>query len=234
MTLTTGHTTVSLLQWVVFHRYWFGADDAQRRTIVNNNFTTIQQWMETTVISYECSDPEGECQSDWYAYTYPGSTTIYICSYFWAWWPFSNEEEQAQTVVHELVHAAVGYLESGVYGQSACAALAVNNPAAAITNADNYGYFALDLQPGPLPQNNGIWTVNQSMSDRTVARPAIAASSSSGSLLLVYQGTKLLRVDISREASLSQNWTRRQVKDKRVLGPRFRDKSDVRQGLVGD
>ncbi len=52
--------------------------------------------------------------------------------------------ERPQTIYHELSHKVLA-TNDHVYGSDKCRALARSNSAEAITNADNYGYFLVNL-----------------------------------------------------------------------------------------
>lgn len=123
---------------------WFGKDDPARRKTVTNNFMDIRTTMEGETITYNLTG--SGCQAGWYAYTFHGSRTVYLCEAFWTA-PAKGEDSQAGTVVHELSHA-IAFTEDLAYGRTSCQSLARSKPDDAINNADNYEYFAEDVAGG--------------------------------------------------------------------------------------
>jgi peptidyl-Lys metalloendopeptidase len=80
------------------------------------------------------------CQAGWFAYTYNGSMTIWLCGGFWSA-PLTGIDSRSGTIVHELSHSVAG-TQDIVYGTVNAQTLATNNPGQAVTNADNFEYFA--------------------------------------------------------------------------------------------
>jgi len=103
-------------------------------TRINSNFQIHCQ-------PSSCGDPP--C----YAYVYQTDSTyrIHLCGKFWAAPASSGVDTQFGVLVHELSHfSTVGYTEDYQYGRTGCVNLAVSNPDLAVSNADNYEYFAED------------------------------------------------------------------------------------------
>ncbi len=120
---------------------WFGYRYSGYVDTVKGVFLSIKKAMEST--SYILNYLGPKCKGNIVAYTYHGSTTLYLCAgYFSA--PTTGSDSKMGTIVHEMSHA-VAYTEDYKYGPSDCQALAKNYPDMAINNADNYEYFAESL-----------------------------------------------------------------------------------------
>jgi hypothetical protein len=116
---------------------WFGQHTASRFSTVQGNYTSIRTAMETKTFTYDLTGTG--CQSNWYAYTYKGATTIWPCGLFWKA-PAHGTDSKAGTVLHEHSHASAR-TDDIVYGQGPARTLAKSDPDKAIRNADNYEYF---------------------------------------------------------------------------------------------
>ncbi len=79
---------------------------------------------------------QSNCEPDDYAYTTYGALWIVLCEVYYE----SSFEEKYVTIVHEMTHASA-WIDDYEYGRMACKELAISNPAKAVDNADNYGYF---------------------------------------------------------------------------------------------
>ena len=92
-----------------------------------------------------------DCQ-DTYAYVYPNEPyLIYFCGLFFSA-PFTGTDSKAGVFVHELSHFnIIAGTDDVVYGQANARELARSYPATAITNADNYEYFAENTPPLEMP-----------------------------------------------------------------------------------
>ncbi len=75
-----------------------------------------------------------------YAYTFDGAIYIVLCSVYYT----SGFEDKYETIVHEMTHATAR-TEDYEYGRTDCKKLAIDNPAKAVNNADNYAYFTDNL-----------------------------------------------------------------------------------------
>lgn len=80
---------------------------------------------------------------DVYGRAVPGIRRIALGN-LWAATSIANEREQ--TVVHEVAHVVgvAGAREGQFYGRAKSIELAQANPRAAMRNADNFGYMAVD------------------------------------------------------------------------------------------
>jgi|GEM_PF-4003822 len=79
---------------------------------------------------------------DWYAYVYPKDNQykIYLDTQFWL---AKNKggDSKGGTILHELAHEEA-QTEDHVYKMEPAKNLATNSPALAVTNSDNWEYFA--------------------------------------------------------------------------------------------
>lgn len=117
---------------------WFGVFDNARFNAVKNNYTLVRDRMQDTTFTYDLSG--AGCTPGVFAYTYKGTTKVWMCGAFWTA-PTLGTDSKAGTVVHELSHA-VARTDDITYGQSSCRQLAINNPDQAVKNADNHEYCA--------------------------------------------------------------------------------------------
>ncbi|XP_064404710.1 LOW QUALITY PROTEIN: extracellular protease-like [Halichondria panicea] len=75
-----------------------------------------------------------------YAYRFDGTLYIVLCKVYYT----SGFEDKYETIVHEMTHASAR-TEDYEYGRTGCKKLAIDNPAKAVNNADNYAYFTDNL-----------------------------------------------------------------------------------------
>jgi peptidyl-Lys metalloendopeptidase len=124
---------------------WFGVYDSARYNLVKTHFTNVQYAVDTAnpmTFDCTCTDPGV------YAYVYPDSPfNIYLCGAFWSA-PTTGTDSKAGTLIHEVTHfTVVGGTDDYAYGQTAAKALAINNPAQAVMNADSHEYFSENNPP---------------------------------------------------------------------------------------
>jgi len=117
---------------------WFGTHTASRLQIVKDHYTQVRDAMQTKTFTYDLTSTG--CGSSVYAYTYKGTTTVWMCDLFWEA-PAVGTDSKAGTVVHELTHAVAG-TDDITYGQTKCRQLAIDNPDRAVQNADNHEYHS--------------------------------------------------------------------------------------------
>ena len=120
------------------YKTWFGTAYSGYMNTVQGNYLSIKSAMEryTFTLYFHGSG----CKRNTYAYTYKGTTTVYLCDvYFLA--PTLGSNSKMGTIVHEMSHA-VAYTDDTEYGEQDCQYLARNSPSKAIKNADNYEYFS--------------------------------------------------------------------------------------------
>jgi len=120
---------------------WFGAFDQGRYDTVTGHYSDVSKVLETETVTYDHTG--SGCGSSWYAYTYKGSRTVWLCSSYLSA-PQIGTDCKFGTLVHEWSHA-VSSTDDHVYGTSAAQNLATNDPGKAIDNADNHEYFSEKL-----------------------------------------------------------------------------------------
>lgn len=114
---------------------WFGTPHLD---YVFESYQLMYRDLIYETITYVFGDPN--CQSNWYAFTYKGSTTIYLCYVYEVSPSFWGLDSKVGTIIHELAHSAA-YVDDIAYGAYACKQLVNSDPAGAAMNADNYTYF---------------------------------------------------------------------------------------------
>ena len=122
---------------------WFGSYDTDRYKKVLSNFQTFQIVLENQEISFNC-----DCNESAIAYVFPEvAYTIHLCPSFWDL-DLTGTDSQAGTIIHELSHFKVtAHTDDHGYGKAAAREFSTNQPNKAITNADNYEYFAENSNP---------------------------------------------------------------------------------------
>ena len=120
---------------------WFGAFDQGRYDTVTDNYKKIDDLLENETVTYDHTG--SGCGASWYAYTYPGSKTTWLCSSYLSA-PQIGTDCKFGTLIHEWSHAVAG-TDDHAYGETAAGNLASNTPSLAIDNADNHEYFAEHL-----------------------------------------------------------------------------------------
>lgn len=124
------------------YQTWFGAHTASRFSTVVSNLDQIVTTFEDSDIAYDCAGPA--CQPSWIAYVFPGGDLeVFLCSGFWSAGT-TGFDTQWGTLVHEVSHE-VASTDDNAYGQTACKNLAVNDPDAAVDNADSYQLFVEEV-----------------------------------------------------------------------------------------
>lgn len=79
------------------------------------------------------------CKSGWFAYTYKGDRTVWLCSNYLSASQIGTDCKFG-TLVHEWSHA-VSSTDDIQYGETNCQNLANSDPAKATNNADSHEYF---------------------------------------------------------------------------------------------
>ncbi len=120
---------------------WFGRYNPNRYSYVMANYSRVyySMWADQYTIDYTGT---GCTSSNLIAYTKPGTREIYLCQAFWTL-PMSGLDSKIETLIHEDTHVMAGTFDTR-YGITNCEALAKSNPFAAVHNADNYGFYAMD------------------------------------------------------------------------------------------
>jgi hypothetical protein len=156
--------TAGTINWALY-RKWF--DAAGNRNL--NNVTQVRRTingiltrLQTTDITYKnCNGDHMHCaygvhgnQANLHGYTMiipgvgmqpqlnpktgrPHNEVLLI--------PKPNVANLTVTMYHELSHLVTGTNDAHGYNEAVCLGLPVNDPAAAITHAANYGFFAKEL-----------------------------------------------------------------------------------------
>ena len=94
-------------------------------------------------VNIECNNED--CRPNTFAFVYPKDENqiIYLCPVFWS---TSDPSERPQTLIHEYSHFdVIGSTLDYRYGTTECLNLAATNSTEAVRNADNIGYFAIDV-----------------------------------------------------------------------------------------
>lgn len=179
---------------------WFGSDPTYypKAAKVFNDMAASMSAVEP--VKFTTSDPAQECTTlRGFRYAYWDPSTQQICLCWWFFLFFVSSGQQAEVVVHEVAHS-VANLPQEEYDMEECRRLAADNPAQAIQNADNYGYFAMEIYPEK-PSSNGIWADDSKWPsnssaltptaplDSTNAQPAAAASAVDGAMIVMYQSS---------------------------------------------
>jgi hypothetical protein len=120
------------------YKTWFGAYSKTRFKKVKTDYQKIKSEFENKTFTYDLTGKD--CGDSDYAYTYKGTTTIWLCSSFWSA-PPTGSDSQAGTMVHEHSHASA-YTDDINYGAPGCRKLAKSNPSQATRNADSHEYYA--------------------------------------------------------------------------------------------
>jgi peptidyl-Lys metalloendopeptidase len=122
---------------------WFGPGSRASWATIKTNFTAISSAFDTQQLVYDCSTCPAGPNASAYAYVFANQPyKIYLCNAFWAA-PALGTDSKAGTLIHEMSHfTVVAGTQDNAYGQSNCTTLAINNPAAALRNADSHEYFA--------------------------------------------------------------------------------------------
>jgi len=117
---------------------WFGTKTSTNYNAVSRCFNNVYASLYNYEFNGYCRGPQ--CSANTYAYVYPSdsSWTVYLCNLF-----FTQSNERNRVIVHEMSHfSGICATQDYDYGQTACLALARNDPNRACRNADNVCYFA--------------------------------------------------------------------------------------------
>jgi len=111
-------------------KLWFG--NGSREQVLANFRATRAMLVDAKI---EAGDVD-----HWFGH-YPGGNTLKMDKYFWGSPANSGSNAQAGIMVHEAAHGGPG-AGDWRYGEDKCKALARDDHALAIWNADSYEYFA--------------------------------------------------------------------------------------------
>jgi len=118
---------------------WFGKFKSGRFNQVRRNYVNITTKMSIAIFTYDLT--ESECDQSWYAYTYKGTQTVFICSRFWN--VYDGHSNRA-VILHEHSHATASTNDIA-HTVPGCLELAAKDPANAIQNASSYEFYAETL-----------------------------------------------------------------------------------------
>jgi hypothetical protein len=141
---------------------------------VQDNFEAADAVLDAGEITVVCHD--ALCAPSVFAFVYRTQPyTVYVCDAFWTA-PATGTDSKAGTLIHEFMHftAIAGTLDLA-YGQTNASALAVSNPGNAVTNSDNYEYFAENT---PLQEASGytLSTTSVAFAGQTTGTSGSAAT----------------------------------------------------------
>ena len=123
---------------------WFGLQYQGYMDTVRGAYLSIKSALETYQFTIYFDGPQCAGIPNVVAYTYHGSTVLYMCSIYRTEANTKGSSTKLGTIVHELTHA-VAYTDDITYGQQNCLTLAKDHPNEAIKNADNYRLFSEPL-----------------------------------------------------------------------------------------
>jgi peptidyl-Lys metalloendopeptidase len=180
---------------------WFGAYDATRWERVQDNFEAADAVLDAGEITVVCHD--ALCAPSVFAFVYRTQPyTVYVCDAFWTA-PATGTDSKAGTLIHEFMHftAIAGTLDLA-YGQTNASALAVSNPGNAVTNSDNYEYFAENT---PLQEASGYTLSTTSVA---FAGQTTGTSGSAATVQLTGSGDEALvvgTIEVSGDFAITAN-----------------------------
>ncbi len=120
------------------YREWFGTFSSRRFSKVKNTYSRIVQQMQSHRYVYDLRG--ARCPRGAFGYTFKNSKTIWLCGGFWNATAM-GADSKAGTIIHEHSHCDAR-TEDLTFGQARARALAAKSPNKAVTNADNYEYYA--------------------------------------------------------------------------------------------
>ncbi|MFB7355967.1 M35 family metallo-endopeptidase [Streptomyces gardneri] len=131
------------------YKRWFGANLKpflflpSYKDTVTTNYGRISDRLNSWVpVTYDLT--RTGCAGG-HAWTVANSATIYLCQPFFDNNVYPGFWSKTITLIHEWVHAAVGYSGDPASGKDQCLNLAATNPGVAIGCAENYAAFADEI-----------------------------------------------------------------------------------------
>ena len=125
---------------------WFGAFDSGRADIVRDNLGTLKAYALISQPEYTCvAAGQGACSPGTLAYVAVGASfEMSLCDACFDLNSVGTDSTWG-TLLHEMSHFALGPATDdecyGSVGIGTCIDLALNDPDAAVRNADSYQYF---------------------------------------------------------------------------------------------
>ena len=122
---------------------WFGKKTSTRDTKAKIVLKECEDGIRGKSVTYDYVNGQSFCRSKpgTIAFTEYGITTVYLCNGFNRLAQYCGSEVSKERVLaHEWAHA-FGYTTDYKYQPADCKQLAINDPAKALDNADNYALF---------------------------------------------------------------------------------------------
>ncbi|XP_011403067.2 PREDICTED: uncharacterized protein LOC105312259 [Amphimedon queenslandica] len=119
---------------------WFGAHTASRANKVKGVYQKCRDGISQNTVTYNIKP--SNCKSNWYAYTYHNSRTVFLCNIYFRD-PVAcrtSGTSKEGTLVHEWTHA-FGLTEDYAYGKTNVKNLAKSHPDRAVDNAETYEFY---------------------------------------------------------------------------------------------
>ena len=121
---------------------WFGTPTSARWTTVTAAFERAATALAGN-LDITCNNPD--CGSGTFTFSYPTQTDphrLYACDAFWTAGK-TGADSRGGSLIHEITHAKdIAGTTDFQFGMTAASDLAMSQPDVAVTNADNYEYFA--------------------------------------------------------------------------------------------
>lgn len=121
---------------------WFGTPTSARWTTVTVAYERAVRALAGN-LDITCNDPG--CGSGTFTFSYPTQTDphrLYACDAFWTAGK-TGADSRGGSLIHEITHAKdIAGTTDFQFGMTAASDLAMSQPDVAVTNADNYEYFA--------------------------------------------------------------------------------------------
>jgi len=125
------------------YQAWFGQFNATRDRTISNTFANMQNAFDEESMTFDCQCVLTNRNSLFGFIRRDQPFLVNVCPLF-----FSIADEQVVTIVHELTHFnEIGPTDDFAYGPGPSQQLAATNPAAAVRNADSFGYFVANNVP---------------------------------------------------------------------------------------
>lgn len=137
---------------------WFGEPQGLRYAEVVLTYKNVKEFFADTAWIADCTNPEGSCSSNKFAYVYPSDSShrIYLCDVYVRASSSLGFNSQPGTLIHEASHFNdVGATRDSAYSPQTCQDLARTDPAKAVNNGDSMEYFIEDNGGNGPSRDNG-------------------------------------------------------------------------------
>ena len=122
------------------YKTWFGRYSRRRASRVREVYWDIETGLYYHNVSYYIRP--SRCRSNWYAYTYYGSDTVYLCdAYFQEPVYCRTDGNSMEGTLVQMWSYAIGYTRNYAYGERNVKKLAKRYPWKAVNNADTYDFY---------------------------------------------------------------------------------------------